>query len=271
MAISLRDKVVLITGASSGFGRDAAHLFAAEGAKVILTARRLDRLQALAQEIQNNGGEALAVPVDVTQRAEINLMVRTVMEFYGRVDILFNNAGFGSIDFFEDLDPERDIETQIQVNLTGLILVTHALLPQMIAHRGGHIINMASISAWIPAPTYTVYASAKAGVRAFSNALRREVAKHNIKVSAIYPAPSKTEFSWSNTRKHRKPGWFKYLFIPPHKVAQRVVELAEKPRRSVTMPAWFAMVGFFDLVMPGIVDWFVKVLYTDRIKKVKKK
>ena len=271
MAISLKDKVVLITGASSGFGRDAAHLFAAEGAKVVVAARRLNHLQALAQEIQDHGGEALAVPVDVTRRVEIDLMVRTVMEFYGRVDILFNNAGFGSIDFFDDLDPERDIETQVQVNLTGLMLVTHALLPQMIARREGHIINMASISAWIPAPTYSVYGTTKAGVRAFTGALRREVAKHNIKVSAIYPAPSKTEFNWCNARKHRKPGWFKYLFVPPERVAQRVVELAENPRRSVTMPAWFALIGFFDLVIPGVVDWLVKVLYTNRIKKLEKK
>jgi len=152
-----------------------------------------------------------------------------------------------------------------------MMLVTHALLPQMIARREGHIINMASVSAWIPAPTYTVYGSVKAGVRAFTSALRREVAKHNIKVSAIYPAPAKTEFSWGDTKKHRKPGWFKFIFIRPERVAQRVVELAENPRRSVTIPGWFTLIGFFDLVIPGVVDWFVKVLYTNRIKKLEEK
>ena len=95
MAISLKDKVVLITGASSGFGKDAAYLFAAEGAKVVLAARRLDRLQRLAESIQRAGGEAFAVPVDITNRAEIDLMIHTVIEIYDQIDILFNNAGFG--------------------------------------------------------------------------------------------------------------------------------------------------------------------------------
>ena len=271
MSVDLTGKVVLITGASSGFGREAAHLFAQEGCKVALAARRLDRLQELADQIQQNGGEALVIPVDVNERAEINLMVRNIIEIFERIDILFNNAGFGGIDFFEDLDPERDIETQVQVNLTGLMLVTRAVLPYMTARREGHIINMASVSAWLPVPTYSVYGATKSGVRAFSNALRREVAPYNVKVSVIYPAPSKTEFSAGETRKHRKPGWFKYLYIRPENVAQRVVDLAERPRRSVTMPIWMAWIGFLDMLMPGLMDWLVKILYTNRIKKLEKK
>jgi len=268
MPVKLKGKVVLITGASSGFGRETAHLFAQEGCKVALAARRLSRLQQLADQIQNMGGEAIVIPVDVTKRAEIDLMVRNIIDIYGRIDILFNNAGFGSIDFLEVLDPERDINTQVQVNLTGLMLVTRAVLPHMIEQRNGHIINMASVSAWIPAPTYSVYSATKAGVRAFTNALRREVTQHNIHVSALYPAPSKTEFSWSDSRKHRKPGWFKYLYVSSEIISQRVVDLAERPRRSVTIPSWFALIGFFDLVVPGIVDLFVKILYTKQIKKL---
>jgi NADP-dependent 3-hydroxy acid dehydrogenase YdfG len=268
MSVELKGKVVLITGASSGFGRATAHLFAQEGCRVALAARRLNRLQELADQIQNLGGEAIVIPVDVTKQAEIDLMIRSIMDIYGRIDILFNNAGFGSIDFLEDLDPARDISTQVQVNLTGLMLVTRAVLPHMIAQGEGHIINMASVSAWIPAPTYSVYSATKAGVRAFSNALRREVKQHNIKVSALYPAPSITEFNWSVSRKHRKPRWFKHIFIPSEVISQRVVDLAERPRRSVTIPFWFRLIGLFDQVFPGIMDWFVKMLYTKQIKKL---
>ncbi len=121
MAIDLKDKVVIITGASSGFGEDAARLFAKEGCKVALAARRLDRLQALATDIQSKGGEAFAVPVDVVNRIDIDLMVKSVIDLYGHIDILFNNAGFGRLDWLENLDMARDIETQVDVNLLGVI------------------------------------------------------------------------------------------------------------------------------------------------------
>ena len=129
MAIDLKDKVVIITGASSGFGEDAARLFAKEGCKVVLAARRLDRLQALATDIQSKGGEAFAVPVDVVNRIDIDLMAKSVIDLYGHIDILFNNAGFGRLDWLENLDTERDIETQVDVNLLGVIQVTRAVLP----------------------------------------------------------------------------------------------------------------------------------------------
>src|SRR5574341_632341 len=103
MPIDLTNKVVLITGASSGFGADVARLFAREGCKVVLAARRLDRLQMLAAEIQEDGGEAFAVPVDVSQPAEIEVMVQTALDLYRQIDILFNNAGYGSVDWFENL------------------------------------------------------------------------------------------------------------------------------------------------------------------------
>ena len=202
MPTSLKDKVILITGASSGFGEDAARLFAKEGCKVVLAARRLDRLQALAAEIQNAGGEALAIPVDVNEPAEIEVMVQTALDFYGQIDILFNNAGYGSMDWFEKLDPDRNIETIIRVNLIGVMLVTRAVIPHMLKRRTGHIINMSSVAGLIAAPLITTYAAGKFGVRAFTDALRREVSPFGIKVSGIYPGPASTEFGKKLQRKH---------------------------------------------------------------------
>ncbi|MBK8821739.1 MAG: SDR family NAD(P)-dependent oxidoreductase [Anaerolineales bacterium] len=117
---SLENKVVLITGASSGFGEDAALLFAKEGCKVVLAARRLDRLQNLAAKIQELGGEAIAVPVDIIDPAEVDNMVQTTIDLYGQIDILFNNAGIGRVDWFENHSVERDINTLVQVNLIAL-------------------------------------------------------------------------------------------------------------------------------------------------------
>ena len=132
MANSLKGKVVLITGASSGFGEDAARLFAAQEARVVLAARRVERLQALAAEIKSNGGEAFVTPVDITQRADIDRMVNEVIEHYGQIDILFNNAGFGRLNWFDQLDFQDDIQTQMNVNLIGLMQTTQAVLPHMI-------------------------------------------------------------------------------------------------------------------------------------------
>jgi NADP-dependent 3-hydroxy acid dehydrogenase YdfG len=118
---SLEGKAVIITGASSGFGAAAARLFSKEGCKVVLAARRLERLKELADEIRAAGGEALPVSTDVTKHDQIQAMVQSTLDEYGRIDVLFNNAGFGRLDWFETFDPHKDIQTQINVDLLGVI------------------------------------------------------------------------------------------------------------------------------------------------------
>ena len=259
MANKLRGKVVLITGASSGFGEEAARLFAREGCKVVLAARRLERLQQLATEIQNEGGEAIAVPVDVNQTAEIDVMVQTVLDLYERIDILFNNAGFGAMDWFEELESERHIETLIRVNLIGTMLVTRAVLPDMIDRRSGHIINMASVAGLIASPLITSYSASKFGVRAFTDSLRREVAPLGVKVSGVYPGPAETEFG-SHLKMNRTRETINRLIdlrMTSHYVARRVVDIAKRPRRSLVIPWWFRIVTTFDTLFPVVVDWIL--------------
>jgi short-subunit dehydrogenase len=259
MTNSLHGKVVLITGASSGFGEDSARLFAREGCLVVLTARRLERLQTIAAEIQSAGGEALVIPVDVKQRADIERMVQKVLNHYGRIDILFNNAGFGSVDWFENLKPERHIETLIQANLTGTMLVTRAVLPEMLKRRAGHIINMSSVAGLIAAPLITTYAASKYGVRAFTDALRREVSPFGIKVSGIYPGPATTEFGKQieRTKARAKVNRSIDVHMSSKYVAGRIVAIAKRPRRSLVIPWWFRVVTTFDTLFPVAVDWIL--------------
>lgn len=259
MPNSLKDKVVLITGASSGFGEEVARLFAKEGCKVVLAARRLDRLQLLASEIQDAGGEALAVPVDIAERAEIEVMVQTALDLYGRIDILFNNAGFGGVDWFEKFDPARHVDTLIRVNLIGTILVTRAVLPQMLKRRQGHIINMVSVAGLIAAPTITTYSASKYGVRAFTDALRREVSPFGISVSGIYPGPAATEFGQKleRTRSREAIKKIKYPHLSTEYVARRVIEVAKSPRRTLVIPWWFRIITTFDTLFPVVVDWIL--------------
>lgn len=244
---TLKGSVVLITGASSGFGAAAAKRFAQEGCKVILAARRMERLEELANEIRSKGGEALPLSVDVTQPSQIDAMVKAAVDYYGRIDILFNNAGFGRLDWFEVLDPVKDIQGQITVDLLGVIWTARAVLPQMYKQGSGHIINMSSMAGWAAPPLYTVYSAAKFGVRGFTEALRREAAPFGVKVSAIYPGGAATEFqkhAGQNKAKQRfkTPGW---LSLTADDIARAVVGLAKRPRRSLILP-WMMM---FSLII----------------------
>ena len=271
MAESLQNKVVFITGASSGFGEDAARLFAKEGATVVLAARRMDRLTSIAEEIRTAGGQAFAVPLDLTEPSQIEEAVQTVLDHFGHVEILFNNAGFGRLDWLENLDPLGDIQAQIAVNLTGLIQVTRLVLPSMYKRRTGTIINMSSVAGMIAAPLYSIYAATKFGVRGFTDALRREAAPFGVKVCGIYPGPAVTEFgkrAGDNVAKRsiKAP---KFIYMTSEYVARRTVDLAYHPRRTVIIPWWFVPVLWFDTTFPGLVDWFLKVAFVKRFHKLK--
>ncbi|HEX6271333.1 MAG TPA: SDR family oxidoreductase [Anaerolineales bacterium] len=259
MANALDGKVVLITGASSGFGEEAARLFAKEGCRVVLAARRLELLQALTAEIQNEGGEALAIPVDLNEPAEIDVMVQSALDLYGKIDILFNNAGFGGVNWFEKLSPERHIETMIRVNLIGTMLVTHAVLPHMLRRREGHIINMCSVAGLIAPPLITTYSASKYGVRAFTDSLRREVSPSGIKVSGIYPGPAATEFGSHLERTHTRETVNKMINVRLSSayVARRVLGVAKRPRRTLVIPWWFRLITTFDTLFPVVVDWIL--------------
>jgi short-subunit dehydrogenase len=257
--MQLKDKVVLITGASSGFGADAARLFAREGAKVVLVARRIGRLQCIADEIRAEGGEALVIPADVSNADEIAVMVQSTLDFYGKIDILFNNAGFGHIGWLETLDEDEDIKKQIAVNLTGLIEVAYTVLPHMLARGEGHIINMASAASWMATPLYSIYAATKFGVRGFSEALRREVSPLGVQVSTIYPGPARTEFDRHTGKKPIKekasyPGW---VHLSSEFVAAKVVQVAKYPRRTVFLPWWLVFVLMFNSHFPRLSDWLL--------------
>jgi NADP-dependent 3-hydroxy acid dehydrogenase YdfG len=255
--ISLKGKVVIITGASSGFGAAAARMFSDEGCKVVLAARRLERLEEMAEEIRAAGGDALPVSTDVTKHEQIQAMVESTVDTYGRIDVLFNNAGFGRLDWFETLDPIKDIQGQINVDLLGVIWTAGAVLPQMYKQRSGHIINMCSVAGWAAPPLYSIYSAAKFGVRGFSEALRRETTPFGVNVSAVYPGSSTTEFQnhvGDSEAKQRftSPDWLK---VTPEQVAQAVVNLAKRPRRSLFLPKIMGLSVFFNSHFPRTSDY----------------
>ena len=199
----------------------------------------------------------MAIPVDIVNSADVDNMVQTTLDLYGHIDILFNNAGIGRVDWFENHTLERDINTLIQVNLIALMQVTRLVLPHMLKRGEGHIINMVSVAGLIASPLITSYAASKHGARAFTDALRREVAPLGIKVSGIYPGPAVTEFgqhvgrneAYSSVRKTLKSR------MSPEYVARRVLDVAKRPRRSLIIPWWFRILTTFDMLFPVLVDW----------------
>jgi len=182
--MDIKNKVVIVTGASSGIGEATARQFGKEGARLVLAARRVDRLELLAQEIHalHSGAETLVVQADLSKLEDIQSLIKQTLDKFGRIDVLINNAGFGRLDWLENLDPVKDIQAQFDVNVLGVIQTTRQVLPIMIRQRSGHIINMGSMAGLVATPTYTVYAASKHAVHGFSEALRREVKPWGIDV-----------------------------------------------------------------------------------------
>jgi short-subunit dehydrogenase len=256
--------VLLITGASSGIGATTARLFAAQGYRLALAARRFERLQELASEVEQSGGQALAVAADVTSLDDITNLVDSTLDRFGQIDVLFNNAGIGRMGWLETLDPLQEIDQQLKINLWGVVQTARAVLPHMMARRGGHIINMSSIAGWLGTPTYSIYAASKFGVRGFTNALRREVAIYGIHVSGIYPGGVETEFS-QQAGIRRKTGLTtpSFLRLSAEQVAGEVFGLVLKPRRSLIIPWPMRWVVWFNCLFPGIADWVIEKRFVE--------
>ena len=181
-----RDRVVLITGASSGIGRDLALSFAKMGAKVALMARRKSLLEALADEITAAGGEALAIDADVTQRAEVRDAVDRTLAHFSRIDILINSAGIAIPDRVEIMPPE-DLERMMAVNLMGTLHTMQAVLPAMRAAGAGSIVNIASLAGRRGMPPLGAYCATKFAVVGLTEALRVELYGSGIRVSLVMP------------------------------------------------------------------------------------
>jgi short-subunit dehydrogenase len=161
------------------------------------------------------------------------------------------------VEWFENHTLERDINTLIQVNLTALMQVTRAVLPYMFARGEGHIINMISVAGLIALPLITSYSASKFGARAFTDALRREVAPFGIKVSGIYPGPATTEFGShvGKNEAYRSVRSSIDMHMTSEYVARRVLDVAKRPRRSLIIPWWFRILTTFDMLFPVVVDW----------------
>ena len=192
MSDNIEGKVVVITGASSGLGEATARLLAAQGASVVLGARRIDRLKVLADELSRRGGKALAVPTDVIQCDQVKRLVDAAVQTYGRIDVMINNAGLMPQALLERLKID-EWNQMIDVNIKGVLYGIAAALPHMKQQKAGHFINVSSVAGHRVGPGFAVYAATKYAVRALSEGLRQEVKPYNIRTTVISPGAVATE------------------------------------------------------------------------------
>ncbi len=226
---NIRDKVVVITGAGSGLGEAAARRLAGDGAKLVLGARRLDRLQTLAREL--GLGEDAVVKTDVTDRAQVSALVERAVELHGRIDVIVNNAGTMPHSRLE-LGKVDDWDRMIDVNIKGVLYGIAAALPHMKAQQGGHIINVSSVAGHKVGPGGAVYAATKHAVRVISEGLRQEVGRYNIRTTIISPGAVATELPDSVTdpeQAERMKALYETVAIPADSFASMVAFAMSQP------------------------------------------
>ncbi len=200
-------KHVLITGASAGIGRELARVFAADGWSLVLVARRAQVLEEVSAELKTkHGTEITSIPGDLGSRAGVDEVVRAVQERSIAIDALVNNAGYGLAGPFADLDADKQLG-MIELNVTALTALTHALLPGMIERRRGAVLNVASTAAFQPGPFMAVYYATKSYVVSFSEALSEELRGTGVTVTALCPGYTETGFA-TRASEHQRPRLF---------------------------------------------------------------
>lgn len=227
MNAAVSGKVVVITGASSGLGECTARHLSALGAILVLGARRVERLQSLVSDLEKQGGKAVAVETDVTRKEQVEALIKTAVDKFGRVDVLLNNAGLMQQSRLDSLKTD-EWDNMIDVNLKGTLYGIAAALPYMQAQKSGHIINVSSVAGHKVTPAGSVYCATKHAVRAISEGLRSEVKEWNLRTTIISPGAVATELTDHITEKEIGQGmrdFYKQHAVGPDSFA-RIVEFA---------------------------------------------
>ena len=251
MENTLKGRVAVVTGASSGIGEATARELASRGAAVVLASRDAGKLEALRREISASGGRALAVKTDISDAGSVDAMVREAVEAFGSIDVLVNNAGLGLSGRVAELRAE-DLRYVFEVNTIGPLNCIQAALQHM--PRGGRIINVSSVVGRRSIPKVGGYCATKFALNALSDAIRVEVADRDITVTSVYPGTTRTAFRENSRRtKDEKRGW-RPKGVTPGKVAEKIADAAEKGPRDVyvTLPDRIFVAA--TMLFPSLTD-----------------
>ena len=231
MTEGIKGKIVVVTGASSGLGEATARLLSAQGATVVLGARRADRLHSLAKDLEAGGGKALVLQTDVTRPEQVKALVDLAFQSYGRLDVMINNAGIMPQAPLEQLKID-EWDRMIDVNIKGVLYGIAAALPHMQRQKAGHFINVSSVAGHRVGPGFAVYAATKYGVRALSEGLRQEAKPYNIRTTVISPGAVATELPNTITdpaAAERVRAFYSQVAVPADSFARAVAFAISQP------------------------------------------
>lgn len=254
MKFRFKDKVVVVTGASSGIGWCTSLAFAKEGASVALVARSEERLQKLTEEIERYRSNHLVVATDVSKKEEVDRMVEAVLSRFGRIDIFVNNAGIGLNSDLLNTKPE-DLEKVMDVNFYGPFYCIQAILSHMIERRSGQIINISSVVGKRAVSYMGIYSASKFALNALTDALRVEVAKYGIKVILICPGLTDTLFSHNSISYGFKPDTKMIHKMSPESVARIILKASLRGKREVIISLGGKFLVWMNTFFPRFVDW----------------
>lgn len=241
----------LVTGASSGIGRQLALRLAQEGARVALVARREEELEAVAAEIRAGAGEALVLPCDVADSSQVSAAAERALEHFGAIDILVNNAGYGGQRTFLDWDLE-DMERMMQVNYFGTLYFTKALLPQMVDRKSGWLVFVSSVTGRIASPEKSAYAATKFAMTGLAEALSLEVEGAGVHLLTVFPGVIQTPFHRAEMLE-TMPAKTRASMVEPEALVDAIFDALAKGKRELTFPGGIAAGYVVKALAPGFL------------------
>lgn len=255
-------KVVVITGASSGIGKESAKEFAKLHASLVLVSRDRKKLEEVAKDLSKYKTEILICQCDVSQKDQVSKMNKEVLEKFGTIDVLVNNAGFGIYSMIKDTKIE-EIESQMATNYFGMVYCTKTFLPKMLENKSGHIVNVASVAASFGLPAMASYCASKFAMLGFSESLYHELQGTGVGITVVSPIMVKTNFFDHNSF-GKMPRYT--MALSANTVAKAVVRASSSPRLEIVVPQVIRIAIWMKQTFPYIVNLIVSGIFRKSVK-----